>query len=390
MPGHSAHKQVMRAERFTTHPVHRAIAACIRSGVPVHIVGSPGQGKTALLQQWSSKWGRHVEVVTGSSRDKGDFMGMPVEDGGKVQYSPPAWVRNLQNAPEGMLVLDELHSASESFDISLRIVQERVVGEAPLPETVSVVAISNPVDEAVNGEELPGPVANRFIHTGWHSGFETWAEGLLTNFTGSDGDAVKIAAELGDAQAQESNYARIVGEVIQFLRLNPGLRNEIPTDLVAAGQGWPSDRSWHNLARAVAHLHPRDEEAIHLLVVGAVGEAAAISFTEWRLRADLHDPAAVLEDPSIVDWHAERPDRLFSLLNSIRALVLARNNTTKVWQRGMGAVTACAVAGKPDVALPAARAMISAIPKGAKISDETREVFEGLLGRVGQVEAANL
>src|SRR5699024_9597345 len=150
------------------HPSHRAIAAAIAAGVPVHIEGSPGEAKTASLTAWGTEWGRQVEVVTGSSRDKGDFMGMPVESDGQVMYSTPAWVRRLRPAKEGLLVLAELQSTSESFAISMRIVQELEVGEAPLPATTSIVAISNPVDEAVDGQELPAPVANRFMHISWY------------------------------------------------------------------------------------------------------------------------------------------------------------------------------------------------------------------------------
>src|SRR5690606_35869210 len=49
-------------ETMNIHPQHRAIAAAISAGVPVHIEGNPGEAKTATLEDWGTRWGRHVEV----------------------------------------------------------------------------------------------------------------------------------------------------------------------------------------------------------------------------------------------------------------------------------------------------------------------------------------
>ncbi len=46
----------------------------------------------------------------------------------------------------------------------LRILQEREVGELPLPATVALVATANPPAVAVDGWELPPPIANRLMH----------------------------------------------------------------------------------------------------------------------------------------------------------------------------------------------------------------------------------
>ncbi|MPV50052.1 ATP-binding protein [Pseudactinotalea sp. HY160] len=310
-------------------------------------------------------------------------MGMPVETGGRVTYSPPVWVKNLQEAKSGLLVLDEMQSSSESFAISMRIVQERVVGEAELPETTSIVAISNPVDEAVDGMELPAPVANRFLHLAWHMPFEAWSEGLLTDF--ADPQRPDLARILAAKKDVARNRALIQGQVLAFLTRRPDLRTAVPTDLAKAGKGWPSYRSWHNAIRVIAHLRAGDEDARDLALVGLIGEAAATEFATWISTSDLHDPALVMADPSLVDWHAERPDRLFALVTSVRALAVA-DGKAKTWEQAMGVMVACAEGGKPDVATPGARALGGQMPKGALMPAEARDAFGEVFARLGSKE----
>ena len=373
---------------MTTHPSHRAIAAAIAAGVPVHIEGSPGEAKTASLTAWGTAWGRQVEVVTGSSRDKGDFMGMPVESDGEVVYSPPAWVRRLQQADAGLLVLDELQSTSESFAISMRIVQEREVGEAPLPQSTSIVAISNPVDEAVDGQELPAPVANRFMHIDWFFDFEAWADGLLTDFADASAPALhRILAD--DEEEVAANRARIQGSVLAFLSRRPDLRKAVPADLTKAGKGWPSPRSWTNAIRAMSRLKAGDEDARDLVLGGCVGEAAMVEYLSWLATSDLHDPAEVMADPSIIDWSAERPDRLFALVSSVRSLALASGDA-KTWKAAMNVMTACAEGGKPDVATPGARSLFSRMPAGAKLPARASKAFEDMFAKIGKHERARI
>lgn len=369
------------------HPKHRAIAAAIRACVPVHVEGSPGTAKTASLEAWGQAWGRHVEVITGSSRDKGDFMGMPTETDGITSYSPAQWVRNLQEAGNGILVLDELQSTSESFAISLRIVQEKVVGEAPLPTGTAVIAISNPVDQAVDGMELPAPVANRFMHTDWHLNFEDWAYGLATDFEDTTTpDLRQILAQPDDVHA---NYLHVQAQIVAFLTNRTDLRNAVPADPFKASKGWPSSRSWHNAARAIAHARRDDSDTRDHILTGCVGEAAMTEFVAWVETSDLIDPVEALANPAAVDWSGERPDRLFALLTTVKA-ILAADLTTSSWKQGVRLATRCAEAGKPDVAAPLARWLFARTPDDTEIPAHARDAFSSLFDRLDGTRHTNL
>ena len=96
-----------------------------------------------------------TEVVIGSIREPSDFAGLPVVIDGAVQMAPPLWARQLADARQALLFLDELTTAPPAVQAAmLRVVLERVVGDLVLPEGIRVAA-ANPPEEAADGWEPP-------------------------------------------------------------------------------------------------------------------------------------------------------------------------------------------------------------------------------------------
>lgn len=368
-----------------TNATNRVITAAVTAGVPVHIEGDPGTGKTASLEHWAHMWGWQSEVITAAVRDKGDFMGIPVEEKGQVTYSPPAWVKRLQNAKRGLLVLDELQSSSEAFPLCLRIVQEREVGETKLSDGVSIIAISNPIENAVNGSELPPPVANRFLHLAWAGDFDTWASGLASGF--ADAGHPDPGSILAPRRAWSANEARVQGAIVSFLRSRPDLRNSIPTDLTQASKGWPSFRSWHNLIRVLTVLKVDDLHARDLAMRGLVGDEATLALLTWMEHNDLYDPADVLKDPTIVDWTpGGRPDIAYALSHSLRAYALAREEKEPaIWDRVLRVIEVGAQ-HQPDVLTPLARTAFSRA-SDKNLPQGVIEPFTDMFEKMGTKEA---
>jgi MoxR-like ATPase len=371
-------------------PMMRAMAAAVRANVPVLIWGQPGTTKTASIEAHAAEWGFHSEVVVGGCREAVDFMGLPVEIDGEVRYSKLAWFRRLEAAERGLLVLDEFTSiAPATMRAMVRIVQERWVGDHQLPDSVSIVAIANPPETAVDGWDLAPPVANRFFHLNWAFDRTGWLEGVLSDFAGFKAPSL-------DSMTVEQTSGRIVAartRITEFLRSKPQLVAPTPpTDPAEAGKAWPSPRSWTNAMAILGALDPTDDDAARLVLMGCVGEGAAIEFMTWDQSHSLHDPEAVLNDPSIVEWSKERPDRLFALVNGVVAIVqmdlTADPRNTKVWEKGMAVLVACAEGGKPDAAMPAARRLLGDRPEGAKLTEKMRDAFAPILTRMGRLTAS--
>ncbi|WP_277212329.1 sigma 54-interacting transcriptional regulator [Isoptericola croceus] len=360
---------------FPATPMMRALAACVRSRVPVLIWGEPGQGKTAVIESHAAAWQMHCETVVGSIREATDFLGLPIEDDGRVVYAPPAWAPRLAEAETGPLFLDELTTSAPSVQKAmLRVLQERVVGEQPLGENVAIVAAANPPETAVDGWDLPAPIANRLVHLDWKFDAATWLDGLVTGF--GTLDAPSMADLLGEADSQARTVA--AQTVARFLAHRRDLiAPPVPSDPTEAGKAWASPRSWHNAAVVLAELDPRDQDASALVLTGTVGAQAAKEFMAWRATQDLVDPAEVIADPRSVDWSGERPDRLFVLVQSVAALAVS-DDTTGTWTGAIRALTLCAEAGKPDVALASMRTLLAKRPSGVRIPARTRDAFADL------------
>lgn len=64
----------------------------------------------------------------------------------------------------------------------LRVVQERYVGDEKLKDSVSIVALMNPVETAVDAYDLPAPMANRMMHLKWVFDSKNWLENVGTDF----------------------------------------------------------------------------------------------------------------------------------------------------------------------------------------------------------------
>lgn len=354
------------ATNLPSSPMMRALAAGVMGNVPVLIEDEPGRGKTAKIVSMSERTGYHVEVLVGSIREPQDYLGLPIEVDGQVVYSPPAWARRLSGAEKGMLVLDEFNTSNESvMKANLRLLQERYAGDEKLSDGTRIIAISNPVESSTGGLELPPAIANRMMHLTWHFDRDEWLANIATRFENTDVFPFEELATGGT----DSDRARAVALITGFLTDRPDLHApSVPSDPYEAGKAWPSPRSWSNVIDVISHLDPNDDAAIMLVVRGLVGDGAAKDFYAWREVRDLVDPAALLDNPNLVDWSAERPDRLFVTLSAVEALVSLRGDA-KAWEKGLNVLLTCAEKGKPDVALVPARSMLNPAnrPEGSKM-----------------------
>lgn len=361
----------------------RSTAACVYGNSPVLVWGGAGVGKTAKLNGLGESWGRHVETIAAGSREAVDFMGLPMEKNDEVVYSTLSWAKRLAAAPLGLLVCDEFTTAQSTFKAFLRIVQERYVGDFKLPDSVAIVALANPPEIAVDGVDLPAPVANRFIHLDWHVDREEWLNNVGTNF-----DHIEYAhPSTYLTKGTPADRARAVQMITGFLRHRPDLLDACPKDPEAQSGAWPSPRSWTNAMDALTWVPAEDEDVRDMILIGAVGKGAAVEILKWLVVADLYDPAAVLANPSMVKWTTDRSDRIFALLGAITTLATLEGDAA-TWRKALKVVIACAVAGRPDVAMPAARHLANSEHANNGLPAAFKDAFSDLFQRTGQVALA--
>ncbi|MFC5936787.1 MULTISPECIES: MoxR family ATPase [Mycobacterium avium complex (MAC)] len=353
--------------------------ACGRAGVPLLLRSGPGMGKSSLVRSLGAAYDLPVEIVTGSHSDPTDFVGLPYIDpaGNGVRTEPKAWAKRLVAAGKGILLLEELTTVPASTQgAMLAVALDKMVGEdLRLPEDVWVFAAANPPELSAGGYELAPPMANRFCHVDYEPTVEEWVEGMITGWKAVPASRAVVPTE--------AHVSSLVAAVTAFVTARPALlRNARPDSDAELGGAWPSDRTWDMLTAVLARLRADDVAAVQAAVFGLVGVAAGREFLKWLNSRDLPDPAAVIADPSIVDWAQERPDRLWAVLNGVATLA-AQAGTQEMWRRAWQPLAACAKAGRPDVAAAAARALGKVMPVDAQKPPAAARAFIPILIAAG-------
>ncbi len=367
-------------DRDEYEQVLQAIGVCLAARIPFLLWGSPGAGKTAVLES-AGLSGWHVETLIVSHHEASDFAGLPVVGtGGTVTLAPPAWAQRLADHDGPSLAFfDEWTTASPSVQAAaLRPLTHHQVGALQLPDTVSFGAAANPADVAAGGWELAPPTANRFCHLDWDLPLDVYTECSVTGqWPTLDVQAVPLSlpAELARWQVLLAGY----------LRARQSQLSALPKDAASRGRAFPTPRTW-TYAVELAALATALELPVpvqKLLVYGCVGASAGHEFLVWAQAQDLPDPESLLADPGLAVFDGLRPDRLYVVLQSLLSAVL-RSPSPARWEAAMDLCALAASAGGLDAAVPVVRALVrpGARPAGASMPSSVK-VFAGPLALAG-------
>lgn len=348
----------------------RVLAAAVNANVPVILWGSPGIGKSAVIEGMFEGNGYHVAPVIASHRDPSDFNGLPIVVDGKVQFAPPRWATEVNAADKAVVFLDEFSQASPATQGScLRMLQERWVGETKLHDNVSFILAANPPESAAGGFDLAAPTSNRLLHLDWQgANAEDWAQGLANGWDVITPDFDNI----GITEPSEDRKAIRASLVSAFIMRNPSALEALPDDPAAAGKAWASRRSWDNLAKVLAYIADDDHDAMLTAAIGCVGEGLGTEFAVFIQNADLPDPREVLEsEGKDYDFSDPRLDRHFVVLTGVSTLA-ASDGTRESWDKAWGVLSAAAESDRADLAVGGALRLMKAaqtgwVPPAAKI-----------------------
>jgi MoxR-like ATPase len=365
----------------------QAMGICVTARIPFLLWGSPGEGKTAVIES-ARDHGWHVETIIVSHYEPSDFVGLPVVGGdGSVTLAPPAWAKRLA-AHEGPSIafFDEWTTAAPAvLAAALRPLTHGEVGALQLPPTVSFGAAANPADVAVGGWELAAPTANRFCHLDWAMPLEVYAECLVTRRW----PALSLCDIPAESLAPAVTAMRVL--VSGFLRARPNLLAAMPVDASGRGRAFPTPRSWDYLARllALAKQAAAGPEVAALLAAGTVGAATAHEFLVWADAQDLPDPEALLSEEQRVEFAGMRPDRVYVVLQGVLSAVVAKP-TPERWETAVRVCAAAAEEGELDAAVPVMRALMrgDVRPAGAAVPPAIK-IFAAPLALAGLLPGAS-
>ena len=204
--------------------------------------GPPGIGKSSIVAQVSEA--RNIDLIDLrlSQLAPTDLRGLPVADHDTKtsRWYPPEF---LPRDGQGILFLDEINLAPPSMQgIAQQLILDRKVGNYEVPDGWFIWSAGNRKEDYAAVFDMPGPLANRFIHFHIEPDLESFKfYGLKSGLSES---------------------------ILAFVSFRPDLLHKFNKQSPA----WPSPRTWF----MASELHKTS-----LDITPAVGDSAAAEFNAY-------------------------------------------------------------------------------------------------------------
>jgi len=269
----------------------------LQTDTPVFIHGSPGIGKSYIVNDIAQKNDLEIIDVRLSQLDAVDLRGIPTIANNQTIWMPPVFLPSDENS-KGILFLDELNSAPLSVQAAIyQLVLDRKIGEYSMPKGWKIVCAGNKIDDKGIVFKLPSPLINRMVHIVLEAKFDDFKTWAIKN--------------------------EIHPFIIGFLGFRPDLlSSEVPSSS-ETNPAFCTPRAWEMLSNILKNSN--DINKISPIIYGTVGYGAGIEFTSFvKVYKTLPDIDAILDGVS-----QDVPTEPSSLYALTAALIEKYNNTNQ-------------------------------------------------------------
>lgn len=137
--------KINEAKEIIAFTLEKGIRYCNGKRMPViGLVGAPGVGKTAMLEDLELEWGIKVAVISGPNSEPEDIAGTPFVHAGNLVWSPPEWYSEIGGDQKAILFIDELDRADRrQRNQLLKLLSERKIKNWKLPDDILIVCAIN-------------------------------------------------------------------------------------------------------------------------------------------------------------------------------------------------------------------------------------------------------
>lgn len=250
-----------------TTELYKQLSVLLKTDTPVFLHGSPGIGKSYIVNDIAQREQLAIIDVRLSQLDAVDLRGIPTIKENQTVWMPPVFLPTDANS-EGILFLDELNSAPLSVQAAIyQLVLDRKIGEYSLPKGWRIVCAGNKINDKGIVFKLPSPLSNRMVHLVLEAKFEDF----------------KLWA------MKHGVHHFIIG----FLAFRPDLlSSEIPS-YTETNPAFCSPRAWNMFSHILKNI--TDLHSIHPIIYGTIGYAAGVEFIAFiKVYKTLPDINAIL------------------------------------------------------------------------------------------------
>ncbi len=271
-----------------TQDLYKQLQTLIDTDIPVFIHGSPGIGKSYIVNNIAKQNDLEIIDVRLSQLDAIDLRGIPTITNEQTKWMPPIFLPSNENS-KGILFLDELNSAPLSVQAAIyQLVLDRKIGEYSMPKGWRIVCAGNKIDDKGIVFKLPSPLINRMVHIVLEAKYEDFKIWAIKN--------------------------EVHPFIIGFLGFRPDLLStEVPSSS-ETNPAFCTPRAWDMLSNIIKKSS--DINSINPIIYGAVGYGAGIEFISFvKVYKTLPDIDAILSGQS--DIVPSEPSALYALCAAI-------------------------------------------------------------------------
>jgi len=241
--------------------VPKAIHVCLAANRSLLLWGSPGVGKSNIVDQYAKANDYELVDLRLSQLDPVDLRGCPKIDleAMLTRWAPPDF---LPQGGRGIIFLDEITSAAQATQAAAyQLVFDRRLGNYVVPPEWRIIGASNRMTDRAIVNQMATPLRNRFTSIDVDTHADDWCRWAMRN--------------------------DIADEVIGFIRFRPEMLNEFeprapsPSETqrmtaVRESRSFGTQRSWHALSDEFKVGIPKEIEAE--MYTGNVGTVCSAEF----------------------------------------------------------------------------------------------------------------
>lgn len=273
-------------------------------GVVPFAYGSPGIGKTEVMQAMAEATKRNFILMLLDQHEPEDLSGFPIpskmtvgeKEYGVVKKYPMQEIINARTT-DSLMLIDEFTCVNEPMQAAALTLM------ASPPKNCWVFAAGNPTDQAANGHDLTDPMVNRMVVGDWEIDKKSWAKGM-TDGGGFEFPDPKFPLVPNGWKDCVSIYADKINTFVNTRTTlsKPEYFNR-PNDDETRGKPFPSPRSWTNVARLLGACSAvgANKKTQQKIIGGCVGVDIAAEFVDFMEIDSFVDPEDVLKNPRDIE-----------------------------------------------------------------------------------------